>query len=177
MSDVVRTYELHGRTYKEMDDGVVFCDRRNCLGSSGLRCQRSNVPICKQCAVATPVGYISKDAAKQQADKYFNIATTDYMIAASVAFFMTLFAGFFVGLFGFFIIIIFASIPIGAGIGELVLRAIKNRRGRYTQRVVGASMGLATLFLLLFTFNPLMLLFGVLATGAAVSRFQVALRT
>ncbi|PJF44244.1 MAG: hypothetical protein CUN55_04985 [Phototrophicales bacterium] len=177
MSDVVRTFEMHGRTYREMSDGTIYCDRRNCAGSSGLRCQRTDVPICTQCAVRTPVGYISKDAAKMQADKYYNIDTTDYILAAVVSFMATLLTGFLVSFVGFFILIILISIPIGTGIGEIVLRVIKNRRGRYTQRIVGIAMSIATFLLLILTLNIFMLLFGVLATGAAVSRFQVALRT
>lgn len=182
MPEVVNTFEMLGRTYKEMDDGTIFCDRRACPGSSGLRGARTNVPICMKCAVRTPTGYISEDAAKEQADKYFNISNRDYLIAALVAFFGTFLAGLLVSIFsfgGFFglLLIFFFSGGIGASIGEIVLRAIKHRRGRYTQRVVGIAMGLATALLVIFTFNIFIVIFGVLATGSAVSRFEVALRT
>lgn len=158
-------------------DGVIYCDRASCPGSTGLRCQRTGVPICPQCAVMTPVGYISKDAAKAQADKFYNIALTDYMIAAAVAFGGMLVVGLpLVFLLGrLWLIMILAGAPVGGGIAEMVWRAINYKRGRNTQRVVAVSMTVATG--ILFLFGGLMgLIFGAIATAAAVSRFEVALR-
>lgn len=164
------------RNYVERD-GKIFCDRRNCPGSEGLRCQRTNVPICSQCAVRTPVGYISKDAAKQQADRYFNIGVPDYVIAAGIAFFATLISGFFISLFlgGIWLILFFVGAPIGAAIGDITWRTIGHRRGRYTSRVVGGAMIFATF--ILFPIGGIgTLIFGGIATVAAVSRFEVAIR-
>jgi hypothetical protein len=130
-----------------------------------------------KCSTRTPVGYLSKDAEKEQADKFFNIATTDYMIAGSVAFVMALGIGFFVISIGFlqFIVAIFGGVMAGGAISETAQRAIKYRRGRYTSRVVGGGIILATGVLLVF--NPLIsLIFGFMATTTAVSRFEIGLR-
>lgn len=164
------------RNYEERD-GVIYCDRRGCPGSTGLRCQRTNVPICVKCAVRTPVGYISKDAAKLQADKYFNIELKDYIIAAIVAFVATLVIGFIVSFIfgGFFLIGFLIAGVVGGSVGELVWRSIRYKRGRYTSRVVGGAMLLATLFVFLAGGGIVGLAFGVIATVAAVSRFQVTL--
>lgn len=164
------------RKYVERD-GKIFCDRRNCPGSEGLRCQRTNVPICSQCAVRTPVGYISKDAAKQQADRFFNIGMPDYVIAGGIAFFATLISGFIVSMFlgSIWLILFFIGAPVGGAIGDTAWRAIRYRRGRYTSRVVGGAMLLATF--MLFPFGGISaLIFGGIATVTAVSRFEVAIR-
>lgn len=165
------------RHYEERD-GQIYCDRKGCPGSSGLRCQRTNVPICVKCAVRTPVGYISKDAAKQQADKYYNIANQDYLLAGAVAFFATLLTGFVMTIvFGrFFLLGFLFATPVGAAVGELVWRSIRYRRGRYTARVVSGAMLFATGILFVITgFSLIALVFGIIATAAAVSRFQVTL--
>ncbi len=165
-----------GRKYVEQD-GAIYCDRAGCPGSTGLRCQRTNVPICPQCAVMTPVGYISKDAAKSHADKFYNIAPTDYVIAATVAFVVTTLGG--LGLLFFFgrfwLILIVAAMPLGGGVAELVWRAIRYKRGRRTQQVVAGAMIAATFVLFIFGFIWGLMLGGI-ATAAAVSRFEVALR-
>ena len=181
--NVVRNFEMRGRNYREIEDGTIFCDRRACPGSSGLRCQRTEVPICMKCAVSTPVGYISEDAAREHADKFFNIAGSDYIIAAVIAFLATFFTGFIFaaifggfGFFAFFLMFIIGG-SVGGSIGEIVMRSIKNRRGRHTSRVVGASMIMATVFIFIFSgFSIIALLYGIIATSAAVSRFQIALR-
>jgi hypothetical protein len=133
-----------------------------------------------KCAVRTPVGYISKDAAKEQADKYYNIKVVSYIIAGAVAFIAMLGMAFMLSLFigGFFgfIIAFLVGAPAGGLVSELVWRSIGSQRGRYTGRVVGGAMALATLLVFLFTFSIVVLLFGFVATSAAVSRFEIALR-
>lgn len=164
------------RTYVEKD-GVIYCDRANCPGSTGLRCYRTDVPICLKCAKRTPVGYLSQDAAKEQADKYFNISTTDYAIGGIVAFMMALGIGFFVtNIFGFFIFAIFGGVLAGGVISETVQRVTSFKRGRYTGRVVGVGIVLASGILLLVG-NPLSAgIYGFMATTTAVSRFEISLR-
>ena len=164
------------RTYIERD-GVIYCDRANCAGSTGLRCYRTDVPICLKCSKRTEMGYLSIDAAKEQADKFFNVSVADYSIAGGIAFIMALGIGFFVISIGFlqFIVAIFGGAMAGGFISETVQRAIKYKRGRYTSRVVGGGIIMATGVLLVF--NPLIsLIFGFMATSTAVSRFEIGLR-
>lgn len=163
------------RTYTERD-GIIYCDRANCPGSTGLRCYRTGVPICPKCSKRTEMGYLSVDAAKEQADKFFNIETTDYVLAGIIAFMMALGIGFFVvSILRFFIFAIFAGVFAGGAVSEAVQRTIKFKRGRYTGRVVGAGIIIATGVLLMF--NPLSAaIYGVIATTTAVSRFEIGLR-
>lgn len=157
-------------------DGVIYCGRANCPGSTGLRCYRTGVPICMKCAVKTPVGYISKEAAREQADKFFNIASYDYIIAAAVAFGALLIGGGLILMILPFILFMFViGGALGGGISELVWRAIRYKRGRYTTYAVGLGMGSATLILMLI--NPIGgLILGGIATGVTLSRFRFGLR-
>lgn len=162
---------------------VVYCQRANCPGSTGLRCIRTNVPICTKCAVLVKgVGYISPEAARAQQDKFFNAQTTDYIVAGAIAFTILLVLGFiFVLIFpgGFFALLIafFAGSATGSLISQLVWNAIQRRRGRYTARVVVGAMLAATAIVFFFGFFSLTgLIFGIAATSAAAARFQVALR-
>ena len=169
------------RQYREAEDGTIFCSIMGCPGSGGLRCQRTSVPICPKCSVRTPVGYISKEAAREQQNKFFDAATTDYIIAGVVAFFGNLFIGFLVtrlGFLGFFglILIFFLGTSAGGVISELIWRAIRKRRGRYTGRVAGAGIILSSI--LLFPFAPLfaLLLYTFVVLTAVNARFQLGLR-
>ena len=155
---------------------VIYCGRGNCPGSTGLRCYRTGVPICMKCAVRTPVGYISPEAAREQADKYFNIASYDYIIAAVVSFFGLLISGVvLITVIPIFFIMLLAGSAVGGGISELVWRAIRYKRGRYTAYAVGAGMISATIILALL--NPISgLIFGGFATSVALGRFRFGLR-
>jgi hypothetical protein len=165
-----------------VEDGTIFCSISGCHGSVGLRCQRTEVPICPKCSVRTPVGYISKEAAREQQNKFFDAATTDYIIAGAVAFFANLFIGFLVtrlGFLGFFglILIFFVGTSAGGVISELIWRAIRKRRGRYTAQVAGAGIILSSI--LLFPFTPFLfalLVYAFVVLTTVNARFQLGLR-
>lgn len=169
------------REYREID-GVIYCDRSGCPGSTGLRCYRTGVPICKKCSVRTPVGYLSKDAARAQQDQFFNATMRDYVVAAMVAFFLSVLPGFFITQlgFGFFgwIIAFFLSTTLGGFISEVVFRVLDKRRGRHLARAVGMGIVLGALLLLPFAFFNFITwgIFAVVTTSTAVGRFQLGLR-
>lgn len=168
----------------EAEDQRVYCHRRNCPGSTGLRCYQTDVPICMQCAIQTPVGYISKDAQRERQKVYFNIQTKDYILLALVGFFTTLFIGYPVvllvsglGFIGFFIMA-FVGSAIGGSIGEASFRAIGRRRGRYTDRVLIGAMVSACLIIFLFSGLYVVIglgIFAFTAIGAAVARIRITL--
>jgi hypothetical protein len=166
------------QTETTQEQSVIYCGKPNCPGSTGLRCYRTGVPICMKCAVQTPVGYISKDAAREQENKFYNAVVTDYLIAGAVAFFALLGIGFvlFTFLRFFWIIIFLLSFPAGGLVSEVVWRSIRYRRGRYTAQAVGIGMAAATGLLFLITFNIFALIFGAIATSAAVARFRMGVR-
>jgi hypothetical protein len=170
------------RQYREEEDGTVFCSISGCPGSTGLRCRRTEVPICPKCSVRTEVGYISKEAAREQQNKFFDAATTDYIIAGFVAFFANLVVGFFVtrlgflGLFGL-ILIFFVGTSAGGVMSEVIWRAIRKRRGRYTGRIAGAGIILSSIVLFPFTPNILaLLLYAFVVLTTVNARFQLGLR-
>lgn len=160
------------RQYRE-ENGVIYCDRRGCPGSKGLRCYRTDVPICVKCSVRTPVGYLSKDAAREQQNLFFNAGSLDYVIAGIVAFFASLVVGFFVTLLPIFYLTILLSFPAGGLVGEIVFRALRKRRGRYTGQVVVGAMVLSLFFLLPFTNLFNLLIYAAIAIGTATARVGI----
>jgi hypothetical protein len=171
------------RQYRETEDGTVFCSLAGCAGSTGLRCQRTSVPICKKCAVKTPVGYISREAAHAQQDVFFNAATKDYLLAFGTAFMMNLVIGFLatrvLGGLGFFfglILIAVLGTAIAGAISEAVWRAVEKRRGRYMGRVVTLALILSSLLFLLGANLLLWLAYVFVIVTAVNARFQMGIR-
>lgn len=151
------------------ESGLAVCYRHPQV-ETGLRCNRCNKPICTKCAHRTPVGFRCPDCIREQEDKYFSGGTSDYIIAAVIAFPLSLIAAglftFILGRFGFWALLIgFFVAPAVAGfIAETVRWAVKKRRSRYLGRVVAACLILGTTpFLLLTLLSGTF--FGLIAPG------------
>ncbi len=109
-----------------------------------LRCNKCGRPICARCAVRTPVGYRCLECINaQQQVFYADFRPVHYLIAAAVALPLGLVAGWLVPSLGWFAIIL--GPLAGGGIAEVVRRAIRRRRGRYTWLVVCGCIVLGTL--------------------------------
>lgn len=173
------------RQYREEADGTVYCARRNCAGSTGLRCQRTNVPICKMCAVKTPVGYISQEAARAQQDLLFDAEAGDYALVGGVAFVANLVVGFGAVLFGsflwsflgFFGIIFVGLISTGAAglISQALFAVLRGRRGRYTAQVAMAAVVVSSLPLLLLNLI-VAIIYTVVVVSTIQARFSLTIR-
>lgn len=171
------------RQYREETDGTVFCTLRDCAGSTGLRCYKTGVPICQRCAVRTSVGYISREANREHQDKFYDAQTSDYLMAAGAAFFANLIIGFLVtrilwvlpGFFGWIILFFLASSAAGV-ISEIIWRALRKRRGRYTARVIAGALVVSSFGLILFT--PLIgwLIYTFIVVSGVSGRFQMGIR-
>ena len=160
----VETHEDH-----EHHEGVHVCYRHPDV-ETGLRCNRCNKFICPKCAVRTPVGFRCPDCIREQEDKYYSGGNLDYVIAAVIAFPLSLaVAGLFttiLGGFGFFTLIIgFFVAPAATGaIAEAVRWGVKKRRSRYLRHVVIGCLVLATApFILIALFSGTF--FGLIAPG------------
>jgi len=169
------------RKYQEAEDGTVFCSIARCPGSMGLRCYRTEVPICKKCAVKTPVGYISKEAARDQQNQFFDAEMTDYLLAGVTAFVVNLPLGFFVtriGFLGFFglIIVFFLASTVGGVISEAVWRVLRKRRGRYTGRVAALGILLSSIILFFVSSPFVLLLYVAIVITTVNARFEMGIR-
>ncbi|MCA9929041.1 MAG: hypothetical protein KC419_11205 [Anaerolineales bacterium] len=128
----------------ETDEAFDLVCYRHPDRETALRCYNCNKPICSQCAVKTPVGYICPDCIREKEDIFFNSKPTDYVIAPLIALPLSLLAGYLVtflggGFFGY-IIVFFAGGLIGGFIGRIAKRAVGHRRGRYLPHVIGATV-------------------------------------
>ncbi len=139
----------------EAEAGVGVCYRHPDV-ETGLRCAKCNKFICPKCAVRSPVGFRCPECVREQEDKYYTGGNTDYIIAAVIAFPLSLIiAGLltiFLGRFGFFVIFIglFAAPAAGGFIAEAVRWGVGKRRSRYLRHVVIGCLIAATLPFLIF---------------------------
>ncbi len=129
--------------------GLTVCFRHP-QTETGLRCNRCNKPICPKCAVRIPVGFRCPDCIRQQEDKYYSGHNLDYVIAAVIAFPLSLIGAalftFILGGFGFWVIIIaiFVAPAVAGFIAEAVRWGVGRRRSRYLRHVVAGCLILAT---------------------------------
>ena len=153
----------------EPHEGVNVCYRHPDT-ETALRCNRCNKYICAKCAVRTPVGFRCPDCIREQEGKYYTGGNVDYIIAAVIAFPLSLIVtGLFtsiLGGFGFFTLIIgFFVAPAATGaIAEAVRWGVRKRRSRYLRHVVIGCLVLATApFIVIVLINGRF--FGLIAPG------------
>lgn len=151
-------------------EAELFCYRHP-TRSTSLRCYKCNKPICSECAVKTPVGYLCPTCQREAEDAFYNNKVTDYIVAALVALPLSLIAGSLVVRFsgGIFMILlfIFAGGAVGGFIARLSKRAIGRRRGRFIPHVVTACIIIGVVF---FAWPWLL----VLITGVGGALFKLA---
>lgn len=174
------------RHYREEADGTIYCSIGGCPGSVGLRCYRTGVAICKHCSVHTDVGYISKEAARDQQKVFFDAGNREYLLAGGTAFFTNLFVGFgamilirlllsFLGFFGFIFAFFIATSAAGI-ISEAVWRVMNKKRGRYTGQIAAVGVVFSSLPLILLA-GPLIFIVYVLVVITTLNaRFQMGIR-
>jgi hypothetical protein len=130
--------------------GVGVCYRHP-ETETGLRCNRCNKFICPKCAVRSPVGFRCPDCIREMEDKYYTGGNTDYIIAAVIAFPLSLLVAalsfYLLRSVGFFqLLIAFFLFPAVAGfIAEAVRWGVGKRRSRYLRHVVVGCLVAATL--------------------------------
>lgn len=124
-----------------------------------LRCNKCGDPICVKCAVQTPVGYRCPDCIRsQQKVFYAEFRPVYYLIAAVVALPLGVIAGWLIPSLGWYAIIL--GPVVGAGIAEVVLWAIRRRRGPYTWLVVSAAIVIGVLVKVVLSLLPYFILGG-----------------
>ena len=133
---------------------------------TGLRCNRCQRYMCVRCAVPTPVGYRCRECVNQQQDAFFKATQRDYLLAAGVAFALSLPVSFIIPRI-FLLGVLLLSLPAGALIGEAVWRVVGRRRGRYLRQVAVAGIILGALVV---TFPLLQAFFANLDAANQVSR-------
>jgi hypothetical protein len=144
-------------------DEKTYCAVHPTVETS-LRCNRCGRYMCVRCAVPTPVGYRCRQCVYQQQDAFYKGTPQDYLVAAGVAFGLSLPIGFIIPRI-FLLGVLLLSYPAGALIGDVVLRATGKRRGRYTWAIVVGCIvlgGLITCFpLFQYVFETMQMLNGV----------------
>ena len=101
-----------------------------------LRCARCTRPLLVKNAQHTPTGYVCRNYVKGRVALFYNANPVHYATVAAVALVGGVVAGLglrLIGSIGFFsLIIMFVAAPaIGAGIAEVIRRALGKNRGQY----------------------------------------------
>ena len=167
-----------GHQHEITEDGWSVCaihpDRE-----TALRCMRCNRFMCSECAVRTPVGYICKQCARRQDDKFFNGLQADYGIIFAVTLVISLVGGFIVTQINWWIIALVIAFPFGGAVSEAAIRAVKRRRSRYAGIAAAAGAAIGALIPVLLSsgaftaFSLPTIVFAALVTGTVYSRFQL----
>lgn len=143
------TVQPHDHTAFESGEVILTCYRHPNRTTS-LRCYKCDKPICSECAVKTPVGYLCPDCQREAEDAFFNSKPMDYLLALLVALPVSLLAGWLVvrlsGSFFMILLFIFAGGAVGGFIARLAKRVIGNRRGRYIPYLISASIIVGVVF-------------------------------
>ncbi len=118
-----------------------------------LRCNKCGKYICSRDAIRTPVGYRCKDCVHSQQDIFYNALPADYVIAAVITLPISFIAGQLASRISW--LAIFVGLIVGQILAEVVHRAVKKRRGRYTWAVVLGCFIAGTLLALMPTLQIL----------------------
>ncbi len=106
-----------------------------------LRCIRCEKPYCVKCLVRTPVGLTCRACLNQQQSGFYTATVADHTVAAVIGVIASVIAGAIAAaLAGLWLIAIFYAPFAGGVIGEIIRRAIQNRRGQYVAPVAVAAV-------------------------------------
>lgn len=158
-----------------------------------LRCSRCLAPICTRCAISTPVGYRCPQCVRRNRSPLYVVEPQHAVIAALVSFVLSSIAAVLISQV-WLLLTFFLSPSAGGLIGEAVLRTAGGKRGRSIQVVTGVGIVLGAmvgpmlwagivsgglgvllanpLIILTSLFNLRLILYAVLAVGAAVARLR-----
>lgn len=128
-------------TTPDTNEEVLYCPKHP-QKEATLRCIRCNRPMCLDCLVRTPTGYMCKECARQHDAKFFHGNVRDMVIQGAVCFVGTLIATLVLQQVQFlsqWIFVIFLGPALGGGVAEIALRLTERRRGLYSD-VVGAAL-------------------------------------
>jgi len=147
----------------------TFCAVHPAVATT-LRCNRCGRLMCTRCAVRTPVGYRCKECVRGQQDVFYTAANMDYVVAGIISIGISLVASMITMRFGLLFSIILGPAA-GTLIAQVVLAAVRRRRGRYTGYIVAGGIVAGALPAIYFSLlGPI--LFAALAAGTAYSWFR-----
>jgi hypothetical protein len=135
-------------------EATIYCAVHHNRETS-LRCNKCERYMCVQCAVQTPVGYRCRECTRSHEKQFFRASNVDALIVFGICAMLGGGAAFIMNL-GSIFFAIFLGVPVGAFVGQLALRLVKGRRGRYYPlwgvlgTIVGAMlMGMISMLIVL----------------------------
>ncbi len=121
------------------DDEITYCAVHP-TRETGLRCNKCDRYMCRECAVQTPVGYRCRQCVRQVENSFFNGKQADYVIVFAVTAGLSAVVTFLTAvIIPFILLLFFVAVIAGPAIGEAALRAIQRRKLRYRQQAAWAG--------------------------------------
>lgn len=129
------------------DDEVLFCPKHP-KNEATLRCIRCERPMCLDCLVRAPTGYMCKECSRQHEVKFFHGSTQDMVIHGIVCFVGMVIGAAILQQVQFasqLIFVFFLGPALGGGVAEIALRLTERRRGLYSDVIGAAASGIGGL--------------------------------
>lgn len=161
-----------------MPTETVYCARHPKV-QTALACARCATPICPDCFVPGPVGFLCKNCASLGSSPLFQIRPERFALAIIAGIVSGGIAGILLQHTSFYIF--FIAPVIGGILGEIVLRAVGYKRGIKVEWITGGSIIVGAGLSLLITgtdslFQPVsLIMFGVsvlLVVAAAIGKIR-----
>jgi hypothetical protein len=148
-----------------MAQEILTCEKHPTREAT-LRCIRCNRPMCPECVVPTPTGYICRECARRQEDRFYSVEALDYPKVFGIALVANLVACGLSLMLGFWYAAIFIGGGLGGAAGTFARRQTGRRVGRQSTAYAfgGAVLGalLAPMLYLLLSAGVLVLNPGLL---------------
>ncbi len=126
---------------------MIFCPKHP-KNEATLRCIRCERPMCLDCLVRTPTGYMCKECSRQHDVKFFHGSTRDMLIHGAVCFVGMAIATLILQQVQFlsqWIFVVFLGPALGGGVAEIALRLTERRRGLYSHLIGAVTTGIGGL--------------------------------
>ncbi len=127
-----------------MSDEVLHC-KWHPNRETMLRCARCDTPICYECAVRTPVGYICPDCAKLAKRRFDQATVRDIVVGGLLALVLGGVGAFLTSWIGWFVI--FLAPPYGSFAANLIWWAVRRHHSERLWWIVLAAFLLPTVAL------------------------------
>lgn len=108
-----------------------------------LRCARCERPICMECAVSTPTGYVCKECVDKQQRRFNTGTNRDVAVTALTSFVLGLIGSLIDSSLRFFPVVL--SIILGGLVGTLIVNAVRKACGNRRSDAINRTMVYASL--------------------------------
>lgn len=149
-STVDETVAPSGSSGLEVDDepGVYWCARHR-KTKTRLRCGRCEAPICPKCTVYGPTGARCRTCLSNRGSHMYQVGAGHLLLTFALSAVLGLVGAVLIQATGIYLLIFFAP-AIGGGLGKIITRVTKGKRGPVIAGASSAGIAIGTLAVFAF---------------------------